>query len=158
MKFLNPLLIAATLATPLATLAADHQEHGSAAPPKIELNAGKKWAIDAPLRQAMTALRSSVAATLPAAHAGKATAVDYDALGKEVTGQVSYMVQNCKLDPKADAQLHTIIGDIMNGAEAAEGKQPGKDRASGVDKIAQGLNTYGKYFDHPGWQAIKLPH
>lgn len=158
MKFSIPLLIVATLLTPLATLAADHQEHGAAVPHKIELNAGKKWATDDPLRQAMTAIRSSVAATLPAAHAGKASAADYDALGKEVAAQVSYIVQNCKLDPKADAQLHVVIGDIMNGVEAAEGKQQGKDRASGVVKIAQGLNTYGKYFDHAAWQAIKLPH
>lgn len=158
MNFFTPLLIAATLATPLATLAADQHGHDSAAPQKIELNAGKKWATDVPLRQAMTAIRSSVAATLPAAHAGKATKADYDALGKEVAAQVAYIVQNCKLDPKADAQLHAVIGDIMNGAEAAEGKQPDKSRASGVVKITQGLNTYGKYFDHAGWQAIKLPH
>lgn len=158
MKFFTPLLIVATLASPLATLAANQHGHDGAAPQKIELNAGKKWATDAPLRQAMTAIRSSVAATLPAAHAGKASNADYDALGREVTVQVAYMVQNCKLDPKADAQLHTIIGDMMNGAEAAEGKQPDKSRASGVVKIAQGLNTYGTYFDHTGWQVVKLPH
>jgi len=151
------LLMAATLATPLAALAADPHKHGSDSH-KLELNAGKKWASDAPLRQAMTAIRTTVAATLPKAHSGKATPAEYEALGKEVGAQVAYIVQNCKLDPKADAQLHVIIGDLMNGVEMAEGKQPGKEKASGVVQMVQALNTYGQYFYHTGWKAIKLPH
>lgn len=152
------LLIAAMLAAPLTTLAADSHDHGSAKQHKVELNAGKKWATDAPLRQAMTALRTSTTAILPSAHAGKASAENYDAYGKVVAGQVTYIVQNCKLDPKADAQLHLVIGDIMTGAAIAEGKQPDQQRASGVVKVAQALNAYGKHFDHGGWQAIRLPH
>ena len=104
------------------------------------------------------AIKTAVATTLPAAHAGKATKADYDPFGKEVSAQVTYMVQNCKLDPKADAQIHIVIGDIMNGVEIAEGKQHGKETASGVVKVAQALNMYGKYFDHTGWQPIALPH
>ena len=158
MKIPMLLLLAATLAAPLATLAAAPHDHDNAAPQKMELNAGKKWATDAPLRQAMAAIRSSVNQTLPAAHAGKATPADYDAFGKEVTAQVTYIVENCKLDPKADAQLHIVIGDIMSGVEAAQGKPTDAERASGVVKIAQAINTYGKHFDHAGWQAINLPH
>ena len=157
MKFSLYVLMAATLATPLAALAADHSAHGAEAGHAITLNAGKKWETDGPLRQAMTAIRASVATTLPKAHAGKATAADYEALSKEVNTQVAYIVENCKLDPEADAQLHTVIGDMLNGAEKAEGKQ-GKSRASGVVQIAQGLNTYGKYFDHAGWKSISVPH
>lgn len=152
------LLLSATLATPLAVLAAAPHDHDNATPQKIELNAGKKWATDAPLRQAMVAIRSSTNQLLPAAHAGKATPADYDALGKEVTTQIAYIVENCKLDPKADAQLHIVIGDIMSGVEAAQGKPNDMKRASGVVKIAQAVNTYGKHFDHAGWQAINLPH
>lgn len=157
MKFPLHLLIAATLATPLVALAADHPAHDAPATHAMALNAGKKWETDGPLRQAMTAIRASVATTLPKAHAGKATTADYEALSKEVNTQVAYIVEHCKLDPKADAQLHTVIGEMLNGAETAEGKQ-GKSRASGVVQIAQGLNTYGKYFDHAGWKSISVPH
>lgn len=152
------LLCAAILTTPVATLAATSHDHGHGTPQKIELNAGKKWATDAPLRQAMAAIQSSVNRTLPAAHAGKATPADYDALGQEVTAQVGYIVENCKLDPKADAQLHTVIGEILQGAEAAQGKEGEKNRAAGVVKVAQALNAYGKHFAHAGWKAIRLPH
>lgn len=157
MKFSPLILLAAMLANPVAAWAADPHDHGAAAPQKIALNAGKKWMTDAPLRQAMTAMRASVGITLPLAHAGTATAAQFDALSHEVNAQVAAIVQNCKLDAKADAQLHTVIAELLNGAEVAEGKQQGKNRAAGVIQIAQGLNTYGKYFDHAGWKGIALP-
>jgi len=154
------LLLALALSSPLALMAADSHDHGhgKSEQQKLELNAGKKWGTDPALRQAMSGIHKVVAHTLPAAHSGKATAAEYDAFGKEVSAQVTYMVENCKLDPKADAQLHLIVADIMNGVEAAQGKQGEKKRAAGVVKVAQAANAYGKHFDHTGWQAIKLPH
>lgn len=159
MKSPIALLLAVALSSPLAALAAaDAHDHGKSAPHKLELNAGKKWGTDEALRKAMSGIQASVTQTLPAAHAGKATAADYEAFGKDVTAQVTYMVENCKLDPKADAQLHIIVADIMNGVEAAQGKHGEKKRAMGVVKVAQAANAYGKHFDHAGWQAIKMPH
>lgn len=158
MKLALSLLLAATLATPLVTLAAESHDHGAAASHPIELNAGKKWATDAPLRKAMQEIKASVDRTLPAAHAGTAKAADFDALGQAVTAQIAYIVENCKLDPKADAQLHAVIGEMVAGADMAQGKQGDQERASGVVKIAQALNTYGTYFQHPGWKATPLPH
>ena len=158
MKFPLYLFLAASLASPLVALAVDQHEHHTVAKSTIKLNAGNKWTTDVPLRKAMTALSTTVAATLPNAHAGTATAADYDALSREAKAQVVYIVQNCKLDAKADAQLHTIIADILNGAKVAEGKEAGAERAEGVVQIAQALNTYGKYFQHAGWKTIPLPH
>ncbi|MBI2751511.1 MAG: hypothetical protein HYX43_19810 [Burkholderiales bacterium] len=157
MQFSPLILAAALLANPLAAWAADSHDHGAAAPQKMGLNAGEKWMTDAPLRQAMTAMRASVAATLPLAHEGKATTAQFDALSQEVNAQVAAIVQNCKLDAKADAQLHSVIADLLSGAEVVEGKQPSHSRAAGVVQVAQGLNSYGKYFDHAGWKAIDLP-
>lgn len=158
MKSSIALLLALALSSPLAVLAADAHDHGKSAPHKLQLNAGKKWGTDAALRQAMSTIHDSVVKTLPAAHSGKAAVADYDAFGKEVTAQVTYMVENCKLEPKADAQLHIIVADMMNGVEAAQGKHGEKKRAMGVVKVAQAANAYGKHFDHTGWQAIKMPH
>lgn len=159
MKSPLALLLAVALSSPLAALAAaDAHDHGKSAPHKLELNAGKKWGTDDALRQAMSSIHASVTQTLPAAHAGKASAADYETFGRDVTAQITYMVENCKLDPKADAQLHIIVADIMNGVEAAQGKHGEKKRATGVVKVAQAANAYGKHFDHAGWQAIKMPH
>lgn len=159
MKQLTTLLLAAALAVPLTSMAASaHDSHGSAETHQLQLNAGKKWDTDAPLRQAMTAVHASVTKILPAAHAGKATAADYDAFGNAVGQQVAYMVENCKLPPEADAQLHIIVVDLVAGAEAAQGKHGEGKRAAGVVQVAQASNAYGKYFSHSGWKAVKLPH
>lgn len=159
MKSPIALMLALALSSPLAVLAAsDAHDHGKSTPHKLELNAGKKWGTDDALRKAMSGIQTSVTQTLPAAHAGKASAADYDAFGKDVTAQVTYMVENCKLDPQADAQLHIIVADLMNGVEAAQGKHGEKKRASGVVKVAQAANAYGKHFDHAGWKAIQMPH
>ena len=156
----NFLLLAIALTLPLSTFAGEpsKHEHSAAAHAKLTLNAGKKWATDAPLRQAMNNIRSSVATALPEAHHGKLTPEQYDALGNDVNAQITSIVQNCKLSPKADAQIHILLGEIMNGIDIATGKQLNQERALGVIKIAQSLNNYGKYFDHADWQTIKLPH
>lgn len=159
MKTHTLLLAAMTLAFPLAAAAAQPGQHDHGAThQKIELNAGKRWATDEPLRKGMSEMRGQVAAALPAAHAGKLTPAQYEALGKELNTQVGDIVRNCKLEPKADAQLHIVIGQLADGIETLEGKRQGKERASGVVKVAQALNTYGTHFDHAGWQAIKLQH
>ena len=153
------LLLAVALSSPLAALAAtEAHDHGASNPQKLELNAGKKWSTDDALRQAMSSIHKTVSQTLPAAHSGKAKVADYDAFGKNITAQVTYIVENCKLEPAADEQLHIIVADLMSGAEAAEGKEGEKNRASGVVKVAQAANAYGKHFDHTGWKAIKVPH
>jgi hypothetical protein len=153
------LLAAITLALPLSALAAgaEHHDHG-ATPAKLELNAGKKWATDEPLRAGMSAIREKVAAALPAAHAGKLAPERYDALAGEINAQVADIVRNCKLEPKADAQLHVVIGQLAESAEALEGKRQGQERAAGLVHAAQALNAYGKHFQHAGWKPVKLPH
>ncbi len=159
MKTIASLLAVAALAFPLALQAAEHGHHQhDMAPQKLELNAGKKWPTDEPLRKGMDTIRKQVAAALPQAHAGKLTPSQFDQLGQEINQQIGYIVQNCKLDPKADAQLHVIIGEMAQSVDALEGKQSGKDRAHGLVKAAQAVNTYGRYFDHAGWQPVKLPH
>ena len=159
MKSPIALMLAVALSSPLAALAAtDAHDHGKSAPHKLELNAGKKWGTDDALRQAMSTIHQTVSQTLPTAHSGKAKVADYEDFGKDVTAQITYIVENCKLDPKADEQLHIIVADMMSGVEAAEGKEGEKKRAAGVVKVAQAANAYGKHFDHAGWKAIKVPH
>lgn len=161
MKSPTTLLLALALTTPLASVpawAADTHAHDHEKVQALKLNAGKKWGTDEPLRQAMARIHAAVGRTLPAAHAGKASTADYDAFGKEIETQIAYMVENCKLAPQADAQLHTIVANLGQGVEAALGKHGDKRRAEGVVKVAQAANAYGKYFDHDGWHAIKLPH
>ncbi|BAL22452.1 hypothetical protein [Azoarcus sp. KH32C] len=141
---------AALFAAPGASAATGH-EHGA---PALRLNAGAKWATDAALRQGMTKIRTDVEATLPAIHAGRFTAGQYEALGKAVESQLAYIVGNCKLAPDADAVLHGVIAGLSDGAGILTGKRAAPDRKAGALQIVAALDNYGRYFDHPGWTPI----
>lgn len=158
MKIMMMLPLLSALALPLTAPAAEHHHHSAAAQQKLELNAGQKWETDAALRKGMTALRAAIAGALSAEHSGKAGVPTYEAAAKKVNAQLAYIVANCKLDPKADAQLHVVLGDIMSGVETLEGKKPDQQRQAGLVATAQALNTYGDHFAHPGWKAIDLTH
>ena len=158
MKIFTALLLSAALAAPMASIAASAHDHGSAAPQQLQLNAGKKWDTDAPLRQAMAAVHQSVTQILPAAHEGKATAANYDAFGQAIDQQIAYMVENCKLPADADAQLHIVVAELMAGAEAAQGKQGDNQRAAGGVRVARAANAYGQHCSHTRWKAVALPH
>lgn len=149
---------AITVAFPLATPAAEpgHDGHAAAAHQQVELNAGKKWETDMPLRTGMGTIREHVVAALPGAHAGSFTPAQYAALGKDINLHVADVVRDCKLEPAADAQLHVILGELAAGIETLEGKR-GQDRGVGMVQAAEALNTYGAYFQHAGWRPIELP-
>lgn len=158
MKAIWTLLAAAGLALGLATgsLAADAHKHDhGAAPAKLELNNGKKWATDAPLRQGMENIRKLMQASLHDIHENRLSAAKYGALAKQVDAEVGGIVANCKLDPKADAQLHLVIADILEGVEAMEGKAKKMKRQAGALKVGGALEKYASHFDHPGWQPLK---
>jgi hypothetical protein len=138
-----------------AFAAGDAHEHGhGAGAAQLELNHGKKWQTDEPLRQGMASIRGAVARDVKAIHANKATPQQYEALAKKVNAEVAGIVQNCKLPPEADAQLHIVVAELMAGAEAMEGKEKGVSRRAGAERVAKALNAYGNYFDHAGWKRI----
>ena len=143
------------LAFSLPALAAEHvHEHGAASGAQLELNQGKKWQTDEPLRKGMTNMRAALAKDLNAIHANKASDAQYEALAAKLNGEVAYVVQNCKLDPKADAELHKVIAEVLAGAEAMQGKEAGVERRDGAVRVAKALNAYGKFFHHPGWRNL----
>ena len=138
-----------------ALAAGEAHEHGHGAEQaKLTLNHGKKWQTDAPLRQGMDNIRVALAGDLKTIHANKASAKQYEALAARVEGEVAYVVQNCRLDPEADAQLHLVIAEVLGGAEAMQGKEKGVTRRAGAVRVVKALNEYGKHFDHPGWRKL----
>ena len=130
-------------------------DHGHSAASGLQLNKGKKWATDQPLRQGMSRIQSSVGARLAAAHADKLTGAQYREVANEISGQVAYVVQNCKLEPAADAVLHVIVADLIAGADAMQGKIKGSAPKAGFVQVVQALDNYATYFDHPGWKPLK---
>ncbi len=134
--------------------AQDHHAHHGGGSAKLTLNEGKKWATDDNLRQGMTNIRDALAAELPSIHDGKVSTGQYHALAKKVNDQITFMVQNCKLDKEADAMLHLILAELIAGADAMA-SQNNKASHLGAEKIAHALEDYAAYFDHPGWRDLE---
>lgn len=149
-------LTAGTLAGTAAWAANEHS-HGHDAH-ALELNAGKKWTTDDPLRQGMTKIRAIVAPRLERIHAGKMDARGYAAMAAGVETQVAYIVKTCKLEPDADAMLHLLLAEIVEGIDAMKAAGKTAPAESGVVKIVAALNGYGKYFEHPGWKPVRTGH
>jgi len=156
-----PSLAAAVLVAALASgqpvvAAEEHHHHGesSAAAQKLELNAGKKWATDAALRQSMDDINQAMARALPLIHKKRFSDSDYATLATTINQKVGYAVEHCKLEAKADAMLHLVIGELMAGAEIMEGKTAAT-RHDGAVRVRHALESYGKYFQHPNWKVAR---
>jgi hypothetical protein len=138
---------------PAAAQTAHEHEHAGAAVDNLQLDAGHPWATDASLRSGMASIRTAFDADHPAIHDGKQTNAQYDALATVVESQVNDIVRNCKLPPAADANLHYLIADLLQGVSLMRGKDPARTRHEGAALVHGALLAYGKYFDDPSWTA-----
>lgn len=153
--FLLPaaLAIAVAFATTPAALAAEshgHQGHGA---PQLQLDHGKKWATDAPLRQGMAIIRAAVAQNHQAIHHARMSPAQYQVLGATIEHHVGRIVADCKLPPQADANLHVIVAELVAAADAMQGRSAEKP-AAGAERVVAALGQYAKHFDHPGFKRI----
>ena len=119
----------------------------------LSLNQGEKWATDAPLRQGMTGIRTALAEVSEEIDAGSLASEGYEELATSVEGQVDYMIENCELPADADAQLHILLEQILEGVGQMRGSD---DPQEGAVEVAEALEGYGTHFDHEGWKP--LPH
>ena len=59
--------------------------------------------------------------------------------------QVDFVVANCKLPEEADAQLHVVLAEILEGVDTM---RAGADRLGGARRVVRALEAYGRHFDH----------
>ena len=116
---------------------ATHAEAESA----LQLDNGKLWGTDAPLRESMERIRAALKAR-------RAPGGSSETLAREIDEAIGHMVRNCKLPPRADATLHVLIGRL-GAASGALRAQPQSNEPP--DEVAAVLALYPKYFEHPGW-------
>jgi len=152
------IFLAAGLALSAASFAAPAHKHDAhadhAAPATLQLNAGKKWATDEALRKSMDSIRQSIEGSLHQIHENRLTPAGYGTLARKVDAEVGYIVSNCKLEPRADAQLHLIIADLIAGSEKMAGKVKNAKRQDGAVKVIGALENYAAYFDHPQFKPV----
>jgi hypothetical protein len=157
-KPIRPILVSVVLActsvllgTPCRSMAQDEHAHmhdqAGAAVANMTLDGDRKWATDEALRSGMAAIRKAFDTDHPAIHAATETDSQYAALADRIEAEVKTIVANCRLPPAADANLHYVIADLMQGATLMRGQTPGKTRHDGAARVHGALNAYAKYFD-----------
>jgi hypothetical protein len=147
-------LATSLLAGPAIAQAAGPHSHGAGTLHALNLDHGRQWPTDEPLRAGMGRIRSLVEPALGAAKAGALPAARYGELASRIEAEVGTIVADCKLEPQADAMLHLVIAEVVEGADAMAGNDP----AQGLVRVATALNEYGRYFDHPGFEPIRTTH
>lgn len=161
MKVINKIFIAYISALVLLVISAQvkaesgeahHHGHSAQGSADMILNDGKKWQTDAALRQGMQRINDAVMNAADAYHHDALTQVDANKLSKTINEQVNYLIKNCKLEPKADATLHVLIGDFLGAAEKIKAEPLSSEGMPGAVKT---LMAYPKYFDHPNWIVFK---
>lgn len=125
-----------------------HAEHGAAT---LSLNDGQPWATDAALRDGMTSIRSAVESAAPQFAAGQLSQSQAQQLYEAVQSSVMTMIQQCKLEPAADENLHTILGMLLAAADTVAASP---QSAEGVPALQGALEAYAHYFSHAGWGAV----
>lgn len=146
-------MAAATAALAVATPAPAQHDHaheaGTAAIANLRLDDGKRWPTDVSLREGMAKIHAAFAADHPAIHAGKETDAQYEALAARIETEVNTIVANCRLPPAADANLHYLIADLLQGVGLMRGQDPGRSRHDGAALVHGALRAYPQYFDAP---------
>jgi hypothetical protein len=131
-----------------------HEAHGAdGAVAQLQLNDGAKWPTDAALRSGMASVRAAFDADHPAIHAGKQTDAQYAALAARIEQEVSSIVANCRLPAEADANLHLVVADLLQGVALMRGEDSQRSRHDGAARVHGALNAYGRYFEDPAWTA-----
>jgi hypothetical protein len=160
MKLKNLPAVVATLALlaaapGLALAQHEHQQHemhgAGSAVAQLQLKDGQKWQTDASLRSGMASIRAAFDADHPAIHVGKQTDAQYAALATHIDQQVKSIVASCHLPAEADANLHLVIADLLQGVSLMRGEDPQRSRHDGAALVHGALRAYGQYFDDPAW-------
>ncbi len=124
-----------------------HDEHASIG---LSLNDGAQWETDAALRKGMVEIRTAVDLLEPTFAAGQLNQAQAQQLSHAVQSSVNTMIEQCKLEPAADANLHSILAMLLAGAASLESSPMS---AAGVPALRDALQAYGHYFNHAGWEA-----
>lgn len=161
MKVLQPLFWSLALALMLALAssfalsfvvgtawAAEGHHHHAPAAAGAQAPAGK-WATDLPLRSGMARIRWAALQTLP----GPVGDAQASALSREIREATAFMIEHCTLPPQADAALHGVLTELLQGAEALP-RAAERERAG--ERILAALARYPELFDDPQWSGPEV--
>lgn len=117
----------------------------------LQLNHGRRWNIDAPLHEGMERIRATVVTTIQK-HESLTTS-QAQTLTVSVEDVIAFMVQHCRLEPKADSNLHILLGRLSAATAAVEANHP--KAANGLPQMLEVLDIYPRF--SPIWNGKPSP-
>ena len=126
-----------------------HSHHGHSTASQILAPSGEKWPTDASLREGMTRIQDAVHKALPSTPTAPLTANQAAQLRETTDSAIVYMVDNCALEPEADAALHVLLAELIKGTDALSHAEL---REAGLEYIVSALQRYSEAFDQPLWR------
>lgn len=135
----------------------DHAHHHDHAVTPLALNQGQKWPIDDSLHIGMSQIKAVVEKNLNEIHHKTMTAQQYAKLAKKLQSQLDYLFKHCNLPAEADAQLHILLAEIMQGSNKMNShKMSASENArDGAIQVIKALSRYPKYFNDSQWQGLQ---
>jgi hypothetical protein len=133
-----------------------HEAHANAAYPAqdgLSLDQGRKWTTDETLRRYMEEIRASLEQNRDAILSDRLTPEQEKALARTIESRVAAIVTDCKLEPRADANLHLVVAELVQAADILHGKAT-VERRHGAVRAIRATQMYATYFDHPDWNPI----
>jgi hypothetical protein len=125
-----------------------HHHHAAGAELELQLDNGERWLTDESLRGGMQSIRRHFDAAHGAYRAGQLDRQSAAALAEQVDEQVQYIFAHCNLPAAADAELHKLLAATLGATRTLRESDNVHD---GLHALHGVLESYGEYFDHPGW-------
>lgn len=134
-----------------AALAEEHSTHSTSSNQEAQLNQGKRWETDKPLRESMEKISLLAKKNMSAIHNEKQTQDAYAEMGNAIKKQTDLIFKNCKLPPAADQELHKILIPILNSVTIFTGKGTSREKHEAFVVLLNSLAQYGSHFEHKNW-------
>ena len=127
---------------------AQHSKPAAAVPVPAE-----RWTADAPLREGMGRIQVALKELrhYEMGHMKEPTALE---LVATIQDAGAYIFTHCKLEPDADAALHSMLAPLLSAAQTL--KDDPHDIAA-VGAMRDAVADYPRYFDDPDWAARIKP-
>lgn len=123
----------------------NHHSHGDSSN-VTEVKPYKKFIADETLRGRMNSILSAMQ-KLSKTGAGTQKRKQVVTTGSVVESVVRDIFKNCKLEPEADAAIHPILAQILEGSYMLKKG----DEKNGHERIHKALLRYEDNFEHSGW-------
>jgi hypothetical protein len=122
-----------------------HHSHGDSSNVS-EVKPDKKFIADEALKERMNSILSAMQKLNKTGSASEKKK-KVVTTGGRVESVVQDIFKSCKLAPDADAAIHPILAEILEGAYLLKKG----DEKNGHERIHKALLKYGDNFEHSGW-------